>query len=92
MYPVWIEINSCAYASPKSYGVRKESTQHIKVGTSASNSHDFAKVSMTHSEDENGDRKYTLWVDGQVIKMAVLKKGEDVLEWIAPQVKTNYND
>ena len=71
-YPIWCEINSCSYKTPKSYGVKNHSDQHIKVGTSRSNSHDFATVTVTHRQHEDGSRTYRLMVDGVIIKEARL--------------------
>jgi hypothetical protein len=83
-YPIWVEIRSCIYKKPKSYGVKEHSRQQVKIGTSRSNSHDFADVELSHHKRENGDRVYTLSVDGKIIKKAILRnecdKPETVIE------------
>lgn len=71
-YPIWVEINSCNYKQPKSYGVRKHSTQKINIGTSATNSHHFANVKLTHSIDGFGQHHYRLYVDDILVKHAIM--------------------
>jgi hypothetical protein len=80
-YPIWNKINSCIYAEKsgrtgnKSYGVRQHSEVEICVGTSAKNSHIFLKHSVTHRTHENGDREFRFYVDGELLKSAILPKG-----------------
>ncbi len=81
-YPVWVQINSCAYKQPKSYGIKKHSEQSIFVGTSASNSHHFADIKIKHEIDGLGQRRFTLYVDGVIVKQGVLysKTGKGKLD------------
>ncbi len=76
-YPIWNDVTACIYKSSKSYGVRDTGEVNVKIGTSSSNSHDFVSHSVTHRKFDNGDREYRFYVDGKVIKTAVLKKGEN---------------
>ena len=74
-YPIWNIITACIYNSAKSYGVKKTGEVEVRVGTSSKNSHTFLKHCTTHRELENGDREYRFYIDGQLIKRAVLYKG-----------------
>ena len=80
-YPIWIEVLSCIYKSPKSYGVRRDGNQTVYVGTSRKNSHPFARIRLTHREYDDGTRSYWLKVDGHLLKEAHLtKNGEFRME------------
>ena len=89
-YPIWNNINSCAYKSRrdingnstgnKSYGVKEHGECEIVIGTSSRNSHHFLNHKTTHRLLDNGDRSYRFYVDGIVIKEAILKKGEKEIE------------
>lgn len=46
-YPIWHDITSCIYKASKSYGAKDTSEDNILVGSSAKNSHQFAKVLTT---------------------------------------------
>ncbi len=84
-YPIWNDITACIYKSNKSYGVKRDGINKIKIGTSASNSHDFATIKTTHKIMDNGDRQFRLYVDNRLIKSAILRKGEDRIrlsEWV----------
>jgi len=78
-YPIYNKVTACIYKSDKSYGVRETGEVEVLVGTSSKNSHHFVKHSTTHRIHDNGDREYRFYVDGQVIKTAILKKGESKL-------------
>ena len=82
-YPIWFDINSCAYASKngaktgnKSFGVIQHNTQNIKVGFSAVNSHDFGQLDISVKEDlENGAKTFQLsFTDGHTGKKTLLKR------------------
>ena len=83
-YPIWNLINSCAYQSNKSYGVKEIGDVLVIVGTSASNSHHFVKHVVTHRLHDNGDREYRFYVDNVNIKRALLRKGAMELEILPP--------
>lgn len=78
-YPVWVDIDSCIYKQKKSYGVKQHSEQHIKVGTSSRNSHDFATVEIRHGKDESGGQIFKLYIDGRLMKSARLEAGAEEL-------------
>ena len=80
MYPIWNEINSCAYKNGKSYGVKRVGEVSVLVSTSAKNSHHFIDHKVTHRLMENGDRIYRFYVDDKLIKESILKKGSSKLE------------
>ena len=87
-YPIWHKINSCIYANSgtrtgnKSFGTKEHSQTEIKVGSSSKNSHDFLRHETTHRQHENGDREFHFYIDGEIFRKAVLKKGSDKLEVI----------
>ena len=78
-YPIWNKITACIYKSDKSYGVRATGDVEVLVGTSSKNSHQFVKHSTTCRTQDNGDREFRFYVDGQVIKTALLRKGASEL-------------
>ena len=88
-YPIWNIITACIYNSCKSYGVKNTGDVEIRVGTSSRNSHTFLKHSTTHRENENGDKEFRFYVDGQLIKRAVLYKGESNLVYFDGGNKTD---
>jgi hypothetical protein len=82
-YPIWIDINSCAYerkdgakTGNKSFGVIQHNTQNIKVGTSAINSHHFGALDISVKEDlENGVKTFQLsFTDGHTGRKTLLKR------------------
>jgi len=81
-WPIWNQITACVYKSDKSYGVKATGKVTVKVGTSASNSHIFLRHTTTHRMLDNGDREYRFYLDGEVIRRAVLKKGATAIEYI----------
>ena len=81
-WPIWNQITACVYKSDKSYGVKATGEVTVKVRTSASNSHIFLRHTTTHRMLDNGDREYRFYLDGEVIRRAVLKKGATAIEYI----------
>jgi len=81
-WPIWNQITACVYKSDKSYGVKATGEVTVKVGTSGSNSHIFLRHTTTHRMLDNGDREYRFYLDGEVIRRAVLKKGATAIEYI----------
>ena len=81
-YPIWVEIDSCVYNQKKSYGVKNHSTQTVFAGTSSKNSHLLGSVELSHKELDNGDRAYTIKVDGIVVKRSVLRSQGEKLETV----------
>ena len=81
-YPIWNDVTACVYKGAKSYGVKETGDVEVLIGTSASNSHTFLKHSTTHRQLDNGDREYRFYIDGEIIKRALLRKGECKIEYL----------
>lgn len=75
-YPIWNEVNACIYASSKSYGAKQESNVNVKVGTSARNSHAFLTHCTTCRDLEDGAKEFRFYVDGKLVKRAVVRDGK----------------
>lgn len=75
-YPIWNEVNACIYASSKSYGAKQTSNVNVKVGTSARNSHDFLTHRTTCRDLEDGSKEFRFYVDGKLVKRAVVRDGK----------------
>ena len=73
-YPIWIDVSGDNYKNSKSFGSRDHVAQDIKVGSSARNSNDLARVSIHMREDDAGNRTFALAVDGLVLRSAVMTK------------------
>ena len=71
-YPIWIDVSGDNYKNSKSFGSRDCVTMDIKVGSSKTNSHDLARVSIHMREDAAGNRTFALAVDGLVLRSAVM--------------------
>jgi len=76
-YPIWNKVTACIYKSGKSYGVKERGEVDVFIGTSASNSHRFLFHKTTHKVLENGDREYRFYLDGKLLKRAVVTKDRD---------------
>ena len=81
-YPIWNDVEACIYKGSKSYGVRETGAVLVLVGTSAKNSHPFVEHTTTHRLLADGSREYRFYVDGEVVKRAVLPKGAKDIEFI----------
>ncbi len=86
-YPIWNIITACIYGSNKSYGVKNTGEVEVRVGTSSKNSHTFLKHTTTHREHENGDKEFRFYVDGEMVKRALLRKGKYEIEFIPLDVE-----
>ena len=73
-YPIWIDVSGDNYKTSKSFGSRDSVSMDIKVGSSKTNSHDLARVSIHMREDAAGNRTFALALDGMVIRSAVMTK------------------
>ena len=71
-YPIWINVSGDIYKTSKSFGSRDSVTMDIKVGSSARNSNDLARVSIHMREDDAGNRTFALALDGLVVRSAVM--------------------
>ena len=73
-YPIWIDVSGDNYKNSKSFGSRDHVSLDIKVGSSKTNSHDLARVSIHWREDEAGNRTFALALDGLVMRSGVMTK------------------
>ena len=73
-YPIWIDVSGDNYKNSKSFGSRDHVTMDICVGSSKTNSHDLARVSIHMREDAAGNRTFALALDGLVVRSAVMTK------------------
>ena len=73
-YPIWIDVSGDNYKQSKSFGSRDSVALDIKVGSSARNSNDLARVSIHMREDDAGNRTFALALDGLVVRSAVMTK------------------
>ena len=82
-------VQACIYKQPKNWGAQKECAVEVRVGTSSSNSHTFVNHRTTHRLHDNGDREFHFYVDGQLVKRAVLGAGESELQFFDGAYPTN---
>ena len=71
-YPIWIDVSGDNYKQSKSFGSRDSVSLDIKVGSSKTNSHDLARVSIHMREDAAGNRTFALALDGMVMRSGVM--------------------
>ena len=62
-----------------SHDLRQHSECKVKVGSSATNSHDFIRHETTHRQHDNGDREFHFYIDGAIFRKAILRKGSNQL-------------
>ena len=70
-YPIWINVSGDNYKKDKSFGSRNSVTMDINVGSSRTNSHELARVSIHMREDAEGNREFALAVDGLIMRSGV---------------------
>ena len=73
-YPIWIDVSGDNYKKDKSFGSRDHVTMDINVGSSKTNSHELARVSVHWSEDDAGNRTFALALDGLAVRSGVMTK------------------
>ena len=73
-YPIWIDVSGDNYKTSKSFGSRNHVTMDINVGSSKTNSHELARVSVHWREDDAGNRTFALALDGLVMRSGVMTK------------------
>ena len=71
-YPIWIDVSGDNYKNSKSFGSRDHVSLDLKVGSSARNSNDLARVSIHMREDSAGNRTFALALDGMVMRSGVM--------------------
>ena len=59
-YPIWIDVSGDNYKQSRSFGSRDHVTLDINVGSSKTNSHDLARVSIHIREDAACNRALAL--------------------------------
>ena len=69
-YPIWNEVINEDSKTNKSHGVRNRQETNIKIGTSKSNSFNFAKLIVKTFTGMSGTKVYQLFLDGELIKEA----------------------
>ena len=47
-------------------------TQQIRVGTSSSNSHELARITVERHFNDTGDAVFSMYLDGKLVKKGVL--------------------
>ena len=72
-YPIWNNVSACIYKSAKSWGAKQEAAVNVLVGTSAQNSHDFVSHKTTHRTHDDGTQEFRFYVDGVVVKRAIIE-------------------
>ena len=65
-------ISNPARRSDCSFGASGGFNQQIQVGTSSSNSHTLASISVQQHLDDDGNTVFCLFVDGTLLKRGVL--------------------
>jgi hypothetical protein len=90
-YPIWNQINSCIYKVPKSYGIKDHNTIKTFIGTSKINSWEFAQITFRHIR-KGDDRIYQIYLDQNLIKSALLQKGNDPIIKAQSAKEINLND
>ena len=81
-YPIWNDVTACIYKGAKSYGVKERGEVEVRIGTSGANSHYFLNHKTTHKILDNGDREYRFYLDGKIIKRALLPKGKHEIKFL----------
>ena len=71
-YPIWIDVSGDNYKTDKIFGSRDSVSMDIKGGSSKTNSHDLARVSIHWREDGAGNRTFALALDGLAVRSAVM--------------------
>lgn len=75
-YPIWLDVTACKYKSDKSFGFKQTGEITIKVGSSASNSHNFLKTVITKRAGKY--KNIDVWifkysVDDVILKISVFE-------------------
>ena len=67
-YNIWNEINSCAYASAKSYGIKDHSEVISHYGSSATHSKKLGIITYTRRNLFGNWYSYCILLDGKIIR------------------------
>ena len=71
-YPIWINVSGDNNKTDQSFGSRDYVAMDIKGGSSKTNSHELARVSVHWSEDGAGTSTFALAVDGIAVRSGVM--------------------
>jgi len=75
-YPIYNLINRQEGGKQPNFGAREGFRQDNRVGTSQTNPHTLADITVTYDDTSDGKRLFMLFVDGKLIKSGVLN-GKD---------------
>ena len=67
-YNIWNEINSCAYSSPKSYGIREHSEINSFYGSSKTHSSKLGTIKYSRKHLFENWYSYCILLDGKIIR------------------------
>ena len=67
-YNIWNEINSCAYSSAKSYGVKNHSEIYSYYGSSKTHSEKLGTIKFSRKLLFNNWYSYCILLDGKIIR------------------------
>ena len=81
-YPIWNIVAGNDYAADKSYGVREYDSVDVVIGTSSKNSHEFVSHSLDVDLLDDGSRQFSFFVDGDLLKRAVMRPGAKEIEFV----------
>jgi len=84
-YPIWNEIDSCIYASNKSYGIREHGELDCYIGTSVDRSYKFFKTKTTHREIKPNLHEYRFYLDNRLLKVARY-------DYLLDEIEIEYNE
>ena len=73
-YPISINASGDNYKTDQSFGSRDSVSMDIKGGSSKTNSHELARVSIHWREDEAGNRTFALALDGLAVRSGGMTK------------------
>ncbi len=74
--PIYNIISNASRASDCSFGCKDSFWQDIRVGTSSSNSHTLAEISVQRHQLDDGTVEFNLFLDGALIKRGLLSGKE----------------
>lgn len=70
--PIYNKVTNHSRQSGCSFGAKDYFKQKILVGTSARNSHELADIEVDRRPLDNGQVRFTLWIDGEKYRSGVL--------------------
>ncbi len=70
--PIYNLISNPGRTSDCSFGSSEGFTQDIRVGTSRTNSHSLANISVNRFQQDDGTVLFQLFLDGTMVKSGIL--------------------